>query len=88
MKKIIAAVNQFLFQPKTAYAPNYTKIDSGPYEMDHMSHVISRDGLCDLSVIPNEATYEVVRHGMRAFFLIERIARRRSFWRRVRRLVT
>ena len=40
----------------STYAPNYTKIDSGPYEMEHMSHVISRDGPCDLSVIPNEAT--------------------------------
>ena len=45
---------------RTAYAPNYTEIDSGPYEMEHMTHVIPRVDSHDLPVIPNEATYEVV----------------------------
>ena len=45
---------------RTTYAPNYTEIDSGPYEMEHMSHVISNEGVHDLPVIPNEETYEVV----------------------------
>ena len=45
---------------RTAYAPNYTEIDSGPYEMEHMSHVISNEGARDLPVIPNDEIYEVV----------------------------
>ena len=45
---------------RTAYAPDYTDIDSGPYEMEHMSHVISNEGASDLPVIPNDEIYEVV----------------------------
>ena len=45
---------------RSAYAPDYTEIDSGPYEMEHMSHVTSRHDPLDLPVIPNEDPYEVV----------------------------
>ena len=45
---------------RAAYAPDYTEIDSGPYEMEHMSHVISRDSQHEVQVIHNDATYEVI----------------------------